>query len=230
MARVSKKVEEQINELVDNYEVERVVEDPYQETTKDEIVEADFDEKIGQKTKIAEEEADESLEALLASAVVFADEEDAPVRPLDQWYGLGYQEIRLNEMEVGESYIGNPVLTIIEKGKKFVEADGSEKQSIYAYLVLVDDEAREYLTIGLNLKEYDDVQKNVHPKSKLYTLVSELMRLVTGKETPRRTMETVTLSTIRNILKKITSMEIEVIEVPARDINPYKNFKINNIE
>ena len=64
-----------------------------------------------------------------------------------EWYT--YERVRLNDYEDGDEYEGKPLLLPVET----VQFDEEEDPRYRARLLLIDDEAEEYLEININVKQ-----------------------------------------------------------------------------
>ena len=88
-----------------------------------------------------------------------------------EWYS--YTRINLNELDDGDEYLGKPLLLPVET----VQFDEDEDPRYRARLLLIDDDAEEYLQINLNLKKKGSIQTNVHNASSLYALIGGIQNL-----------------------------------------------------
>ena len=87
------------------------------------------------------------------------------------WYL--YERTNIGELEDGDEYEGKPLLLPVQT----VQFEGEEKPRYRSRLLLIDDEAEEYLQININLKQKGDVQTNVHNASSLYALIGGIQNL-----------------------------------------------------
>lgn len=140
-----------------------------------------------------------------------------------EWYS--YLRINLNELEDGDEYIGKPLLLPVET----VQFDEEEKPRHRARLLLIDDEAEEYLQINLNLKTAEETQTNVHNASSLYALIGGIQNLSNPKWTQMyNRIRKVNLEEWREYLDKKESMEIQIIEKSGSNFT-YNSFRITNL-
>ena len=136
------------------------------------------------------------------------------------WYS--YTRINLNELEDGDEYEGRPLLLPVE----VVQFDEEEDPKYRARLLLIDDEAEEYLQINLNLKQKGDIQTNVHNASSLYALIGGIQNLSNPEWTQLfNRIKKVDLSEWETYINSKESMEVKIVEKTGSNFN-YNSFKI----
>ena len=139
------------------------------------------------------------------------------------WYS--YTRINLNELEDGDEYEGNPLLLPVET----VQFDEEETPKHRARLLLIDDEAEEYLQININLKSADEVQTNIHNASSLYALIGGIQNLSNPNWTVMfNRIRKVNLEEWREYLDKKESMNIVIVEKSGSSFT-YNSFRITSL-
>ena len=139
------------------------------------------------------------------------------------WYS--YTRINLNELEDGDEYEGRPLLLPVE----VVQFDEEEEPRYRARLLLIDDEAEEYLQINLNLKQKGDVQTNVHNASSLYALIGGIQNLSNPQWTNMfNRIKRVDLSEWETYINSKESMEVKIVEKQGSNFS-YNSFRITNL-
>ena len=140
------------------------------------------------------------------------------------WYS--YTRINLNELEDKDEYEGRPLLLPVET----VQFDEDEEPRYRARLLLIDDEAEEYLQINLNLKQKGDIQTNVHNASSLYALIGGIQNLSNPQWTQLfNRIKRVDLSEWETYINKKESMEVKIVEKTGSSFS-YNSFKITKLE
>lgn len=142
-----------------------------------------------------------------------------------EWYS--YQRVNMNEdLEDGDRYEGRPLLLPVET----VQFDEEEEPRYRARLLLIDDEAEEYLQINLNLKQKGDIQTNVHNASSLYALIGGIQNLSNPQWTQLfNRIKRVDLSEWETYINSKESMEVQIVEKTGSNFN-YNSFKITKLE
>ena len=139
------------------------------------------------------------------------------------WYS--YTRINLNELEDGDEYEGRPLLLPVET----VQFDEEEDPRYRARLLLIDDEAEEYLQINLNLKQNGDVQTNVHNASSLYALIGGIQNLSNPEWTSMfDRIKRVDLSEWEDYINSKETMTVEIKEKSGSNFT-YNSFRITNL-
>ena len=139
------------------------------------------------------------------------------------WYS--YTRINLNELEDQDEYEGRPLLLPVE----VVQFDEEEDPRYRARLLLIDDEAEEYLLININLKQRGDVQTNVHNASSLYALIGGIQNLSNPQWTTMfNRIKRVDLSEWETYINKKESMEVQIVEKQGSNFS-YNSFKIKSL-
>ena len=140
-----------------------------------------------------------------------------------EWYT--YTRINLNELEDGDEYEGKPVLLPVQT----LQFDDEDKPTYRARLLLIDDEAEEYLQINLNLKTKDEVQTNVHNASSLYALIGGIQNLSNPKWTSMyNRIRKVNLEEWREYLETKNSMNVQIVEKSGSNFT-YNSFRITSL-
>ena len=140
-----------------------------------------------------------------------------------EWYA--YTRINLNELEDGDEYEGKPLLLPVES----VVFDDEEQPKYRARLLLIDDEAEEYLQINLNLKSKDEVQTNVHNASSLYALIGGIQNLSNPQWTALyNRIKRVDLEEWREYIDKKESMNVVIVEKAGSNFT-YNSFRITSL-
>ena len=122
------------------------------------------------------------------------------------WYT--YTRINMNELSDGDEYEGKPILLPVQT----VQFDDDEEPRYRARLLLVDDEAEEYLQINLNLKQKGDVQTNVHNASSLYALIGGIQNLSNPQWTSMfNRIKKVDLSEWETYINSKETMTVEIV-------------------
>ena len=139
------------------------------------------------------------------------------------WYL--YERIRLNELGDGDEYMGKPLLLPVET----VQFDEEEDPRYRARLLLIDDEAEEYLQINLNLKQNGDVQTNVHNASSLYALIGGIQNLSNPEWTSMfNRIKRVDLSEWEDYINSKETMTVEIKEKSGSNFT-YNSFRITQL-
>ena len=139
------------------------------------------------------------------------------------WYE--YLRINLNEMEDGDEYEGRPVLLPVEK----VQFDEDEAPRYRARLLLIDDEAQEYLQINLNLKQNSSVQTNVHNASSLYALIASIQELSNPQWSKLfNRIKKVNLEEWENYVETKESMTVKIVEKSGSSFT-YNSFRVTSL-
>ena len=161
-------------------------------------------------------------------------EDDAPTLPSveadfveedmsGEWYS--YTRINLNELEDGDEYMGKPLLLPLEK----VQFDEEEEPRYRARLLLIDDEAEEYLQINLNLKQNSSVQTNVHNASSLYALIGGIQNLSNPQWTTLfNRIKKVNLEEWEDYINTKESMNVRIVEKQGSNFS-YNSFRITSL-
>ena len=139
------------------------------------------------------------------------------------WYS--YTRINLNELDDGDEYEGRPLLLPVE----VVQFDEEEDPRYRARLLLIDDEAEEYLQINLNLKQKGDVQTNVHNASSLYALIGGIQNLSNPQWTQLyNRIKRVDLSEWETYINNKESMNVVIVEKQGSNFS-YNSFRITSL-
>ena len=163
-----------------------------------------------------EEKVDQGLPSVEAD---FVEETGADY----DWYS--YTRINLNELDDGDEYEGRPLLLPVE----VVQFDEEEDPRYRSRLLLIDDEAEEYLQINLNLKQKGDVQTNVHNASSLYALIGGIQNLSNPQWTTLyNRIKKVDLSEWEEYINKKESMTVEIVEKSGSNFT-YNSFRITQL-
>ena len=140
-----------------------------------------------------------------------------------EWYA--YQRVRLNEYEDGDEYEGKPILLPVES----VKFDEEEEPRYRARLLLIDDEAEEYLEININVKEKGDVQTNVHNASSLYALIGGIQNLSNPEWTTLfNRIKRVDLTEWEDYINSKESMTVRIVEKQGSNFS-YNSFRITQL-
>ena len=180
---------------------------------------------MARKTKSQEflefiEEQEEPVQTELPSVEADYVEEDLS----GEWYT--YTRISLNELEDGDEYEGKPLLLPVES----VVFDDEEQPKHRARLLLIDDEAEEYLQINLNLKQAGEVQTNVHNASSLYALIGGIQNLTNPNWTQMFNRITkVNLEEWRTYIDNKDSMNVVIVEKSGSNFT-YNSFRITSLD
>ena len=138
------------------------------------------------------------------------------------WYS--YTRINLNELEDGDEYEGKPLLLPVES----VQFDEEEAPRYRARLLLIDDDAEEYLQINLNLKQNDEVQTNIHNASSLYALIGGIQNLSNPQWTQMfNRIKRINLEEWRTFLDSKESMEVKIVE--KQGSFSYNSFRVTQL-
>ena len=139
------------------------------------------------------------------------------------WYT--YTRINMNELSDGDEYEGKPILLPVQT----VQFDDDEEPRYRARLLLVDDEAEEYLQINLNLKQKGDVQTNVHNASSLYALIGGIQNLSNPQWTTLfNRIKRVDLSEWEDYINSKESMTVEIVEKSGSNFT-YNSFRVTSL-
>ena len=139
------------------------------------------------------------------------------------WYS--YTRINLNELDDGDEYEGRPLLLPVE----VVQFDEEEDPRYRARLLLIDDEAEEYLQININLKQKGDIQTNVHNASSLYALIGGIQNLSNPQWTTMfNRIKKVDLSEWETYINSKESMTVEIKEKSGSNFT-YNSFRITDL-
>ena len=163
-----------------------------------------------------EEKVDQGLPSVEAD---FVEETGADY----DWYS--YTRINLNELDDGDEYEGRPLLLPVE----VVQFDEEEDPRYRSRLLLIDDEAEEYLQINLNLKQKGDVQTNVHNASSLYALIGGIQNLSNPQWTQLyNRIKRVDLSEWETYINNKESMNVVIVEKQGSNFS-YNSFRITSL-
>ena len=166
-----------------------------------------------------EEQEQEPVQSELPSVDADYVEEDLT----GEWYT--YTRISLNELDDGDEYEGKPLLLPVES----VTFDEEEQPKHRARLLLIDDEAEEYLQINLNLKQAGEVQTNVHNASSLYALIGGIQNLSNPQWTAMFNRITrVDLDEWRTYIDSKESMNVVIVEKAGSNFT-YNSFRITSL-
>ena len=139
------------------------------------------------------------------------------------WYF--YERVRLNEYEDGDEYEGKPLLLPVET----VQFDEEEDPRYRARLLLIDDEAEEYLEININVKQKGDIQTNVHNASSLYALIGGIQNLNNPQWTTLfNRIKKVDLSEWEEYINSKESMTVEIVTKSGSNFT-YNSFRITQL-
>ena len=163
-----------------------------------------------------EEKVDQGLPSVEAD---FVEETGADY----DWYS--YTRINLNELDDGDEYEGRPLLLPVE----VVQFDEEEDPRYRSRLLLIDDEAEEYLQININLKQKGDVQTNVHNASSLYALIGGIQNLSNPQWTQLyNRIKRVDLSEWETYINNKESMNVVIVEKQGSNFS-YNSFRITSL-
>ena len=139
------------------------------------------------------------------------------------WYS--YTRINLSELEDGDEYEGKPLLLPVET----VQFDEEEDPRYRARLLLIDDEAEEYLQINLNLKQKGSVQTNVHNASSLYALIGGIQNLSNPQWTTMfNRIKKVKLEEWEDYINTKETMNVRIVEKQGSNFS-YNSFRVTNL-
>ena len=139
-----------------------------------------------------------------------------------EWYS--YTRINLNELDDGDEYLGKPLLLPVET-VQFDEEDPRYR----ARLLLIDDDAEEYLQINLNLKQKGSVQTNVHNASSLYALIGGIQNLSNPQWTQLyNRIKKVNLEEWEDYINSKEEMNVTIVEKSGSSFN-YNSFRITQL-
>ena len=139
------------------------------------------------------------------------------------WYS--YTRINLNELDDGDEYEGRPLLLPVE----VVQFDEEEDPRYRARLLLIDDEAEEYLEININVKQKGDIQTNVHNASSLYALIGGIQNLSNPQWTTMfNRIKKVDLSEWETYINSKESMTVEIVTKSGSNFT-YNSFRITDL-
>jgi len=140
-----------------------------------------------------------------------------------EWYS--YTRINLNELDDGDEYLGKPLLLPVET----VQFDEEEEPRYRARLLLIDDEAEEYLQINLNLKQKGSVQTNVHNASSLYALIGGIQNLSNPQWTQMfNRIKKVNLEEWEDYINSKENMNVVIVEKQGSNFS-YNSFRITEL-
>ena len=140
-----------------------------------------------------------------------------------EWYS--YTRINLNELEDGDEYTGKPLLLPVET----VQFDEEEDPRYRSRLLLIDDEAEEYLQINLNLKQKSSIQTNVHNASSLYALIGGIQNLSNPQWTTLfNRIKKVNLEEWETYINSKEEMTVTIIEKQGSNFS-YNSFRITEL-
>ena len=140
-----------------------------------------------------------------------------------EWYS--YVRINLNELEDGDEYLGKPLLLPVET----VQFDEEEDPRYRARLLLIDDDAQEYLQINLNLKQNSPVQTNVHNASSLYALIGGIQNLSNPQWTTMfNRIKKVNLEEWEDYINSKKEMNVIIVEKQGSNFS-YNSFRITSL-
>lgn len=123
-----------------------------------------------------------------------------------------YERKTLADIGDGEFYEGKPQLMNISDYT--FDEDGEEVTKHRTQLVLIDEDAEEFLQININLKSSDDIQRGVHMKSSLYKLVGGIMEGQTpGWTQTHNVLTSVSIKEFQEFINGLESMTVEIKEV-----------------
>ena len=168
------------------------------------------------------EEFMDDLSELNGSSLPSVEADYVEETSVGDWYS--YTRINLNELEDGDEYIGKPLLLPVES----VQFDEEEAPRYRARLLLIDDDAEEYLQINLNLKQNDEVQTNIHNASSLYALIGGIQNLSNPQWTQMfNRIKRINLEEWRTFLDSKESMEVKIVE--KQGSFSYNSFRVTQL-
>ena len=140
-----------------------------------------------------------------------------------EWYS--YTRINLNELDDGDEYLGKPLLLPVET----VQFDEDEDPRYRARLLLIDDEAEEYLQINLNLKQKGSIQTNVHNASSLYALIGGIQNLSNPQWTQMfNRIKKVNLEEWEDYINSKEEMNVTIVEKSGSSFT-YNSFRVTSL-
>ena len=140
-----------------------------------------------------------------------------------EWYS--YTRINLNELEDGDEYLGKPLLLPVET----VQFDEEEEPRYRARLLLIDDDAEEYLQINLNLKQNSSIQTNVHNASSLYALIGGIQNLSNPQWTTLfNRIKKVNLEEWEDYINSKETMNVKIVEKSGSSFT-YNSFRVTSL-
>ena len=140
-----------------------------------------------------------------------------------EWYS--YTRINLNELDDGDEYLGKPLLLPVET----VQFDEEEEPRYRSRLLLIDDEAEEYLQINLNLKQNSSIQTNVHNASSLYALIGGIQNLSNPQWTTMfNRIKKVNLEEWEDYINSKETMNVVITEKSGSNFT-YNSFRVTQL-
>ena len=140
-----------------------------------------------------------------------------------EWYS--YTRINLNELDDGDEYLGKPLLLPFET----VQFDEEEAPRYRSRLLLIDDEAEEYLQINLNLKQNSSIQTNVHNASSLYALIGGIQNLSNPQWTTMfNRIKKVNLEEWEDYINSKETMNVVITEKSGSNFT-YNSFRVTQL-
>ena len=166
--------------------------------------------------KVEEDKVDQGLPSVEAD---FVEETDN----YGEWYS--YTRINLNELDDGDEYLGKPLLLPVET----VQFDEEEDPRYRARLLLIDDDAEEYLQINLNLKQKGSIQTNVHNASSLYALIGGIQNLSNPQWTSMfNRIKKVNLEEWEDYINSKEEMNVTIVEKSGSSFT-YNSFRVTSL-
>lgn len=150
---------------------------------------------------------------------------------VDEFEFDDYERINLSELGNDDEIEGKPYLS--EVGSYTVDDDGVKKTIHSAHLYIVDDDAKEYYDIKINLKENSDLQKNVHKSSTLFAFATGILELEhPGCTSGMNRIKKVDLSEFRSFTNELNKMIVKVKTIKSKGKKSfvYNTFKVLKVE
>lgn len=116
-----------------------------------------------------------------------------------------YEIINLKDLLDGDKFTGIPFLTEIQER----EWNGNKK--VESQLLLINHEDEEGMRIPLSMKSMDNIQKDIHYKSKLFGFLKSLFEVV-GMPLQGNKIKQIDFEAVRELVNnKIEDMTIEIV-------------------
>ena len=141
-----------------------------------------------------------------------------------------YLITNITELYDGDIIEGKPELSDIITSE-FENDDGEKEISHRVELGVVNDTDEEVTIIRINLKSGDDIQKNVHAKSKLFLLVKGLMEMKCGAGCfdQYNRLKSISIDKIQSMVNDLDFIKMKVKEESAGTFE-YNSFVVLNPE
>jgi hypothetical protein len=130
-----------------------------------------------------------------------------------------YEEFRLNDLDDGSSFVGNPFLTQIYENEfdeynKRGELTGNKVKKYSANLYVTNDDNKEFLKAKVNFKSDNDSIK-VLKGSVAYDIIDSLEQLSEGTKAEDKNVYSMSFKELQDYINDLDSITVKIIEHEA---------------